>query len=122
MNEKDQQFSKDSDSPYVMPLRILPFKSLSILRARLIKDAHLNSAIEQFFTKESGSGQLYLSELDEEMLGDNPDDRDNDLHILECVTKLHSFDVDSLRIRLRDANIKVRESEYLSLSKTRKAN
>ena len=55
------------------------------------------------------------------MFGDNPDDRDDDLHILECVTKLHSFDVYSLRIRLRDANIKVRESEYLSLSENKKS-
>jgi hypothetical protein len=103
-----------------MPLRVLPIKSPSILRARLIKDSHLDSAIELFYTEDGASGQLYLSELDEEMFGENPEDRDNDLHILECVTKLHSFDVYSLRIRLRDANIQVRSTEYLSLSDGKK--
>jgi hypothetical protein len=116
MIETDTELLKDNDSLYVMPLRVLPIESPSIQRARLIKDSHLDSAIELFFTREGGSGQLYLSELDEEMFGDDPKKRDNDLHILENVTKLHSFDVYSLRICLRDAEINIRATEFLTLS------
>ena len=121
MSKQDDQFTKDSDSLYVMPLRILPIKSPAIQKARLIKDSHLDSAIELYFTDEGASGQLYLSELDEEMFGDDPEKRDNDLHILECVTKLHSFDVYSLRIRLRDANITIKSTEFLTLSDGKKS-
>lgn len=121
MSNNDDQFEQDNDSLYVMPLRILPLKSPSLQRARLIKDVHLNSAIELFHSKEGGSGQLYLSELDEEMFGDDPDRRDHDLRILESVTKLHSFDVYSIRICLRESNIKVRNTEFLSLSDNKKS-
>lgn len=121
MSKQDDQLTQDGDSLYVMPLRILPIKSPSIQRARLIKDSHLNSAIELYFTEEGASGQLYLSELDEEMFGEDPEKRDHDLHILECVTKLHSFDVYSLRIRLREENITVRSTDFLTLSDGKKS-
>lgn len=121
MTKADDQFLQDVDSLYVMPLRILPLKSTAIKKARLVKDSHLDSAIEVFHTDEGASGQLYLSELSEEMFGDNADNRDNDLQILESVSKLNSFDVYSLRIRLREAKIKVTSSDFLTLSDDKKA-
>ena len=52
MSNQDDQLTRDCDTLYVMPLRILPLKSPSLLRARLIKDADLDSAIELFYTEE----------------------------------------------------------------------
>jgi hypothetical protein len=121
MSSNDDQFLQDSDSLYVMPLRILPLKSPPIKRARLIKDAHLDSSIELFHTEDGASGQLYLDELDADMFGGIEENMEHDLHILESVTQLHSFDVYSLRIKLREADIKVTSTDFLTLSDAKKS-
>lgn len=117
----DWQFQEDIDSLYVLPLRVVPIKSRALKRARMIKDAHLESAIEVFSNKETGSGQVYLADLDEDMLHPDPDVAEEDLRVLSCVASLHSFDVYSLRIGLREADIEIESEEYLSLSPAKKA-
>lgn len=119
--EADAQFFADNDSLYVMPLRILPINSAPLQRARLVKDAYLESAVELFNNKDTGRGQLYLSELDEEMFSSDPDEMDTDISILQAMGRLHSFDVYSLRIGLREANIQVTSTDYLTLSDSKKS-
>lgn len=55
--QSDAQFQQDTDSLYFLPLRILPIKAAALQRARMIKDARLESAIELFSGRDTGSGQ-----------------------------------------------------------------
>ena len=118
--QQDSEFLRDNDSIYVLPLRILPLRSRALLRARMIKDARLESAIEVFSNRESGSGQLYIRDLEVDMFNNDEEMMQEDLHILHGVGALHSFDVYSLRICLREAEIKVKSTEFLNLSEDKK--
>lgn len=112
----DAQFDQDNDSLYVLPLRILPIKAPALKRARIIKDARLDSVLELFSSEESGSGQMYLSDINEDTFNVDTETLDADLGILHRVAELPSFDVFSLRICLREQEIDIKSNQYLSLS------
>ncbi|MDA0664514.1 MAG: hypothetical protein O3B08_16995 [Proteobacteria bacterium] len=46
----------DMDSLHILPLNQLPLKTPSLKRARLVKNVRLDSVIELFSDKDSGSG------------------------------------------------------------------
>ncbi len=61
--EKDEISDTDRDSLHTLPLSILPLETPSLARARLIKNVRLNSVIELFTDKDTGSGQIDIEDL-----------------------------------------------------------
>ncbi len=53
----------DRDSLHILPLSILPLSTSALNRARLIKNVRLNSVIELFTGKDTGSGQIEIEDL-----------------------------------------------------------
>ncbi len=46
--DKLSKFNREKDSLYILPLSIIPLETPSLKRARLLKDARLNSVVELF--------------------------------------------------------------------------
>ena len=109
---------EDRDSLFILPMPTLPLRTPGLLRARMIKDSRLESAIEMFSDKITGSGRIYVDQL-EQVFGELTEDLEHDAEILSRVADLNSFDVFSLRIELRRLEIKVDEHEALRLSESR---
>ncbi len=116
MTGSEAEFSDaDRDSLHILPLAILPLKTPSLKRARLIKNHRLESVIELFTDAETGSGQLEIENLIQEFSWD-PSEPPDDLILLRKLSKLHSYDVYSLRVTLREEGIEVDSDEHLKLS------
>ncbi len=117
---QDAKFREDNDSLYRMPMKIVPVETSQLRRGRLIKNAALDPAIELFRSGESGSGQILVSELDNEkghnMFGWSRHEDHADLKLLRALGRLSSYDVYSLRIQFRDLGIEPSSVEYLRLS------
>ncbi len=118
--EIDDEFRDDLDSLYILPLRMLPLKSNLFRRAKMIKDSRLETAIEVFSNEETGSGRIYLDEIEPEKLSETDPEARDDFTLLTKLGRLQSFDVYSLRMSLRELNIPVRSNDYLSLSNQKK--
>ena len=118
--EIDDEFRNDLDSLYILPLRMLPLKSNLFRRAKMIKDYRLETAIEVFSNEESGSGRIYLDEVDPESYTQSDPEVRDDYALLIRLGQLQSFDVYSLRMSLREIGIPVRSEDYLSLSHQKK--
>jgi hypothetical protein len=112
----DEQLRRDVESLHVLPLATLPLKTTILKRARLIKDARLNTVVSLFSSKETGAGVLDIAHLTPETLDASKDDLNDDLGVLCPVAQLFSFDVYSLRICLRHLGIPVAANDYLKLS------
>ena len=53
----------DRDSLHVLPLCIVPLETHALQRTRMIKNAQLESVIEMFEGKSTGSGQIKIESL-----------------------------------------------------------
>jgi hypothetical protein len=105
----------DRDSLHILPLAIIPLKTPGLRRARLIKNARLDTVIELFVDRQTGSGQMAVEAVAREFSW--PEDKPHeDLIILRKLAPLPSYDVYSLRIQLRDLNIPVNDVDALKLS------
>ena len=105
----------DRDSLHILPLVVLPFQTAALTRARLIKNVRLKSVVELFADKDTGSGQIDIEDIPNEFnwnMADPPDD----MNMLRKVGNLPSYDVYSLRISLRELDIKVNDVDALRLS------
>ncbi len=105
----------DRDSLHILPLVVLPFQTAALSRARLIKNVRLKSVVELFADKDTGSGQIEIEDIPNEFnwnMADPPDD----MNMLRKVGNLPSYDVYSLRISLRELDIKVNDVDALRLS------
>ena len=60
---ESEQLDSDRDALHILPLSILPFQTPSLSRAKLIKNARLNSVVELFKGQGIGSGQMDVEEL-----------------------------------------------------------
>lgn len=118
---QDRQFRRDLDSLYVLPLSILPLTSGGLQRLRMVKDSRLDSAVEIFSNKDTGTGLLYLDELNANTFNHSKDDFRTDSRLLHNIGRLHSFDVYSLRICLRALKIDPNSQDYLELSEDKKS-
>lgn len=108
----------DRDSLHTLSLNQLPFELPALRRARLIKNARLDSVVELFQGRETGSGQLYINELAAAL--DWPAEESfPDKSILDSLARLASYDVYSLRISLRELNIPIGDVTYLQLSEAK---
>ena len=105
----------DRDSLHILPLASVSLKTPSLRRARLIKNAQLNTVVELFDNLVTGSGQMEISQLGREF--DWPEMPPHpDLVLLRKLALLPSFDVYSLRILFRDNNIPITTDAVFSLS------
>lgn len=109
-------FEQDLDSLHIMPMSIIPFENRSLSRARLIKNARLQSMIELFQDEDSGSGQMTLDAAARQ-LREEADASSKDITILRKLGRLPSYDVYSLRVLLREQNIPINDVDALKLSK-----
>lgn len=110
----------DRDSLHTLPLSIVPLQTPSLRRARMIKNVRLRSVIEVFEEKQTGSGQMEIADIGKEF-GWPKDKPVPDRDILQTLGALHSYDVYSLRISLREHNIPVNDIEALKLSPAKNA-
>lgn len=111
---------EDRDALHVLPLAILPFETPSLKRARLIKNARLNSVVELFQGTGVGSGQMDVEDLAKEYgwVGKGRR-RHPDLVMLRKLAPLPSYDVYSLRILFREEGIPVNSIDDLKLSENK---
>ncbi len=105
----------DRDSLHILPLSILPLETSAIKRARLIKNVRLNSVIELFEEKDTGSGQIQIEDLPSEF-GWSMAEPPADMVMMRKIGNLPSYDVYSLRISLRELDVTVNDVEALRLS------
>lgn len=105
----------DNDSLHILPLRIIPLETHALRSAKLVKNFHLQSVIELFNEKETGSGQVPIDEIDGVLGWDKSADVP-DRTVLRKLGGLPSYDVYSLRIALRRLGIVVNDYDDLKLS------
>ena len=109
----------DRDSLYILPLAMVPFEHPGLRRARMVKNARLESVIELFSGEGMGSGQIDVHDVAREFEWRNGGE-EKDLGTLRKLAELPSFDVYSLRISLREQDIAVNDYDDLKLSNTKK--
>lgn len=113
--EPAAQNDLDRDSMHILPLCILPVQTPGLKRARLIKNARLQSVIEMFEDAKTGSGQIEVRDLPQQFgLGDN--NSHPDMVMLRKLAALPSYDIYSLRVTLRALHIQVNSLDDLKLS------
>lgn len=110
----------DRDSLHTLALSIIPLETAALRRARLIKNLQLRSVVELFDGKQTGSGQLELGDVAKEF-GWEQNRGVGDRFLLGKLAALHSYDVYSLRISLRDNGIRVNDIGALKLSAAKNA-
>ncbi|MEK9672266.1 MAG: hypothetical protein VW268_07150 [Rhodospirillaceae bacterium] len=111
------QTDEDRDALHILPLIILPFQKPSLKRARLIKNARLESVVELFKGSGIGSGQMTVEELAKDYGWAGKGRKCHpDLVMLRKLSPLPSYDVYSLRILLRQEGIEVNSIDDLKLS------
>jgi len=115
MSAAEKISDDDRDSLHILPLSILPLETPAISRAKLIKNVRLNSVIELFDDKDTGSGQIDIEDLPKEF-GWLTSDPPPDMQIMRKVGNLPSYDVYSLRISLRELGIEINNHDALKLS------
>jgi hypothetical protein len=105
----------DRDSLHILPLCILPLSTTGLKHARLIRNARLESVIEFFEGRHTGSGQLDVEGLSMEF--DWPETPPHpDMVLIRKLAELSSYDVYSLRILLRQQDVEVNDVDALKLS------
>jgi hypothetical protein len=108
----------DRDSLHILPLASIHLKTPSLRRARLIKNAQLNTVVELFDSLDTGSGQMEIAQLGREF--DWPEVPPHpDLALLRKLALLPTFDVYSLRILFRDNDIPITTDDVFKLSKAK---
>jgi hypothetical protein len=116
VENRPSEFSRDKDCLYVLPLSIIPLETPGLKRARLVKNARLESAVEVFHGPDTGSGRWYDPNQLNQVFDWPQDPVHPDLTIIKALIGLHSYDVFSLRIELRRLNIRVDDHSELRLS------
>jgi hypothetical protein len=118
-SEKKELKDSDRDSMHILPLSILPIQTPTLRRARLIKNARLQGAVEIFDDIKTGSGQMDIEALATEF--EWPESPPHpDLVLLRQMCLMPSYDVYSLRVLLRDNDIPIKDLSALQLSKDKK--
>jgi hypothetical protein len=108
----------DMDSLFVLPLHIIPLETPALRTAKLIKNHRLESVLEIFSDKNTGSGQINIVDIPK-TFGWREDDPPPDYNILRKLSRLPSYDIYSLRISLREQGIVVDDVNTLTLSESK---
>lgn len=117
--EELSNFRRDNDSLYVLPLEIVKIETPGLRRARLRKNFKLEPVIELFSSPESGSGQVEIQNLNQ-MFGWSTSPPHPDGELIRSLARLSSYDVYSLRIKLRELGIQLSSMAALQLSDEKK--
>jgi hypothetical protein len=105
----------DRDSLHILPLAIIPLETPALRRARMIKNVRLDSVVELFQDKSTGSGQIGIEDLPREFgWSESPSHPDH--VVARKLALLPTYDVYSLRLLLRDLGIRVNDHQALRLS------
>lgn len=110
--------NEDQDSLHILPIWVLPVVHPTLRRARLIKNARLESMVELFNYDNCGSGQVTVAGA-AKTLGLNVTPPHPDIILLRQVSELSSYDVYSMRILLRDKGIVLNDGSALQLSQSK---
>ncbi|MEZ0223192.1 MAG: hypothetical protein ACAH83_01450 [Alphaproteobacteria bacterium] len=100
----------DKDAIDTLPLSMIPLTSNTLKSARLIKNSRLETAVELHNDPISGSLQIRPEDVADSFPG-----AVGDQEIIASLSKLHSYDVYSLRTSLKKLGIKV-DNTVLELS------
>lgn len=115
----DAEENLDRDALHVLPLKAFPIETKGLQNAKLVKNARLETMVELFKEKGSGSGQVAVKSL-YEVFPKEGEGLKRDIEKLQSIALLSSFDVYSLRIDLRRLGVNVEDTRELSLSKEKK--
>lgn len=107
------------DALDVLPLGIMPLQTKSLRQARLVKTMRLESVVELYGAKSSGSGLIDIDRLGGFFSWENAR-RHPDLEMIRELSVLPSYDVYSLRMALRNLGVPPTDSAYLQLSEKKK--
>ena len=118
VRDLSEEGDEDRDSLHALPLYIIPFETPAVKRARMVKNARLESMVEFFKGEKSGSGQMEIAHVGPEF-GWEPNTPNPDWIILRKLGKLASLDVYSLRVTLREHGIPVNDFAELKLSESK---
>ena len=113
--DTDGYTAEDKDALHILPLAIVPLRTPGMRRARLVKNARLETVVELFKDSRAGSGQIDIRALGDYFDTSAPS-FEEDRTIVEVLSMEPSFDVYSLRLALRSHNLKVDEAVHLQLS------
>ncbi len=103
----------DRDTLHTVRLADMPVEHPTLKRARIIKNSRLDSVVELFSDRETGSGQIEVSKIPQQF---NIPMGHPDMRILYVLADMPSYDVYSLRVALRTAGIEVNNQDALKLS------
>jgi hypothetical protein len=103
----------DRDTLHTVSLAYMPIEHPVLKRSRIIKNSKLDSVIELFKERETGSGQIEVSKVPQQF---NMPMGHPDMRILYVLADMPSYDVYSLRVALRQAGVEVNSQEALKLS------
>ncbi len=105
---------EDRDTLHTLSLSSMPIKQPTLKRARMIKNARLDSVVEMFRDRDVGSGQIEVEKLPNELGAGSllPED----FRLMRRLALMPSYDVYSLRVVVRDEGIKVEDQAALRLS------
>lgn len=118
--ELNKNIIADLDSIDVFPLEIMPIKSPTLKKARLIKNARMETALELYNDPISGSLQISPQKLGEMFSEENTKYQD-DHQIIQQLAALGSFDVFSLRTIFKKLHLETIPEDALDLSDKMKA-
>jgi hypothetical protein len=100
----------DIDSLFILPLKIIPLKTESLARSKLVKNSHIVGVLELFAERETGSGQVDIRDLPQHFHW-KEGAAHPDMHVLYTLAPLPSFDVYSLRRSLRERGVAVNDGD-----------
>lgn len=103
------------DALHILPLGMLPINTPGLRRARLIKNARLETVVEVFHDRQTGSGQVNPDHLGS-MFPSHGKELRADMAQIQKLVRINSFDVYSLRKELRRVGIDVNDTRHLKLS------
>ena len=109
---------EDRDSLHILPLGTVVIETPALRKARLVKSANLDTVVEMFSDRHTGSGQIEIAGV-ARAFGWSVSPPHPDLALLRKLAALPSFDVYSLRILFRDNGIPIASMSALTLSEAK---
>jgi hypothetical protein len=108
------------DALHILPMAMLPLETPGLRRAKLIKNARLETVVEVFHDRQTGSGQINPDHLGSLFPSHSKALRADMVQINKLV-RINSFDVYTLRKELRRVGIAVNDAKALQLSDSKRA-
>ena len=108
------------DALHILPMAMLPLQTPGLRRAKLIKNARLETVVEVFQDRSTGSGQISPDHLGS-LFPSHSKTLRADMVQISKLTRINSFDVYTLRKELRRVGVAVNDAKALQLSDTKRA-